>query len=78
MFQETQELYHFTFSAGLQHALAKLNFTYNHNNEQKECLKIICNGQSLFAVLPTGYGKSDIFALPPLILDQVGYGLFMT
>lgn len=40
-------------------------------NKQKEALDAIARGKDLFAVLPTGYGKSFVFQLPALVLPGV-------
>jgi len=37
--------------------------------EQVAPLKNILNGQHCLVVLPTGFGKTDIFILPPLMMD---------
>ena len=44
---------------------------YALKEQQISCIKSICRGQNVFALLPTGYGKSDILALPPLVMDKV-------
>ena len=49
----------------------KYNFPYNLKNEQVDVIDNILHGKSIFAILPTGFGKSDCFALPPLLMDEV-------
>ena len=44
-------------------------FTYALKDEQIEVLLNIANGEHTLAVLPTGFGKSDLFILAPLIMD---------
>lgn len=39
--------------------------------EQEQVTLNVLSKQSTCAVLPTGYGKSDMFFLPPLMQDQV-------
>jgi superfamily II DNA helicase RecQ len=40
--------------------------------EQEEALLHILDGKNTLCVLPTGYGKSLIFTIAPLLLDEVG------
>ena len=51
----------------------KYNFGYESlNAKQVEVVNYVLNKQAVtFSVLPTGYGKSETFALPPLLLDEV-------
>ena len=49
--------YHFNFSS--------------LKDEQAEIILDIINETSVFAVLPTGYGKSMCYVLPPLMCDEV-------
>ena len=44
-------------------------FTYALKDEQIEVLLNSANGEHTLAVLPTGFGKSDLFILAPLIMD---------
>ena len=46
-------------------------FPYDLKPEQLSVICDLVNGVHSFVVLPTGYGKSDIFVLVPLILDVV-------
>ena len=39
--------------------------------EQQQAINFILNKNNVFAFLPTGYGKSEIYVLPPLLLDEV-------
>lgn len=39
--------------------------------KQREAIKGFCLGRDVFVGLPTGYGKSIIFATIPLIFDKV-------
>lgn len=47
----------------------KLNFTLK--KEQEDAIKHILAGSNLFCMLPTGFGKSEIFGLVPLIMNKV-------
>ena len=40
-------------------------------DKQKEVIKNVIEGRHTVAILPTGYGKSMTYMLPPLILDEV-------
>ena len=45
---------------------------YPPKTEQKEALRAVCEDQKhTFCLLPTGFGKSDIFGLASMILDKV-------
>ena len=44
-------------------------------NKQLEALKLFCSGQDVFVTLPTGYGKTLIFAMLPLVFDKLKSGL---
>ena len=39
--------------------------------EQKCAIVNLCNKKNVFAILPTGYGKSIVYTVTPLILDEV-------
>jgi ATP-dependent DNA helicase RecQ len=39
--------------------------------EQKEIIQNVLERKDSMAVLPTGFGKSICYVLPPLILDKV-------
>ena len=39
--------------------------------KQQEAIKAFMNGKDVFVSLPTGYGKSLIYLLLPLIFDRV-------
>ena len=64
---------------GLQELYERLKRKYRFldgiklKTKQKAALNHILNGKDVFAVLPTGYGKSLLFVLPPLLLNEVGY-----
>ena len=44
---------------------------YSLKDQQIEAIQILLEGQHAFLTLPTGYGKSDVFMLQPLIMDEV-------
>ena len=47
------------------------NITYTLRNEQASILDKLAARENVFAVLPTGFGKSAIYSILPLILQQV-------
>jgi len=50
----------------------KYGLYFDLKREQSEILNIIINvKKNVFGVLPTGFGKSLTYVLPPLLLDQV-------
>ena len=49
------------------------NLTFSLKNKQIEVLQNVMEGKNVLAVLPTGYGKSILYALPPLFQNQVRY-----
>ena len=49
----------------------KLNLNMCLKPQQLEVLEHLQNGSDTLCVLPTGYGKTAIFMLFPLILDEV-------
>lgn len=40
--------------------------------EQVEILNLITTGNNVLAVLPTNFGKSCLYTLPPILLEKVG------
>ena len=59
------------------HSLKDLyQFDFTLKDEQIAVLLGTMNKRNVFAVLPTGYGKSVCFTLPPLLLDEVNIFLF--
>lgn len=60
--------------AKIEYAFSSLKTMYKFDFELKrEQTKVICdliNKKNVLGLLPTGYGKSMCFILPPLILDE--------
>lgn len=50
----------------------KYNCGYVLKEEQKLVIAHILSGKDTLCVLPTGFGKSECFILPPLLLQEVG------
>ena len=40
-------------------------------DKQKEAILAFISGRDTFVVLPTGYGKSSIYAVLPLVFDKL-------
>ena len=55
----------------------KYKFIYNFNAEQLQALRNIVNNVHCLVVLPTGFGKTDIFVLAPLILNERHHSLII-
>ena len=49
----------------------KYNLRYDLKTEQHQIIKHVLANETTLGVLPTGYGKSATFYLPPLLLDEV-------
>ena len=56
--------------------LSHYNFQYKIKDKQLEVISSVLKQQDTFAVLPTGYGKSICYVLPPLILDKVKINVY--
>ena len=48
--------------------LTEHNFSIELKSEQMEIISAIMDGKDVFAQLPTGYGKSLIYTLLPLLI----------
>ena len=59
------------FQIILKNVLQKLNFSFSLKVEQEDVIKRVLLGQNCIGCLPTGYGKSLTFYLPPLMKDEV-------
>ena len=59
----------------LDSLLSLVNEHYSLNyvlkEEQRRLIQLILDGQSCLGILPTGYGKSLTYILPPLLADEV-------
>jgi superfamily II DNA helicase RecQ len=49
----------------------KYGFPFALKKEQEEIIAYICANKNVFVLLPTGFGKSVTFLIPPLIFDEV-------
>ena len=45
--------------------------TFDLKPEQRTIIDLLLQKRNVMAILPTGYGKSVLFAALPLLLDQV-------
>ena len=61
------------FDKVLADVVADLELPYALKAEQIDALKALVGGADTFCLLPTGFGKSDIFALATLMLQRVQY-----
>jgi len=50
---------------------SRFHMNFELKKHQEEIISLILNDKNVFAVLPTGYGKSLCYILPPLLLDVV-------
>ena len=48
-------------------------FNYTLPEKLAETIQMLITGEDVFAVFPTGGGKSNLYVLPPLIQDKVTY-----
>ena len=62
---ETREV-----QTAIERAVHQLGYA-NVKSEQLKVVAEIVEGRDVFAVLPTGYGKSLCFACLPLVFDQL-------
>ena len=51
--------------------LPHYNFQLKIKEKQLQVISSVLKQQDTFVVLPTGYGKSTCYVLPPLILDKI-------
>lgn len=49
------------------------NIKFDLKEEQIDIINSIVSRKNVFGILPTGFGKSATFVLPPLILDEVSH-----
>jgi ATP-dependent DNA helicase RecQ len=45
------------------------NILFELKENQIKCLELLTSGKDVFAVLPTGYGKSIIYTILPKVCD---------
>ena len=60
-----------TMEAECNALLSLYNFQFKIKEKQLQLISSVLKQQDTFAVLPTGYGKSTCYVLPPLILEKV-------
>ena len=51
------------------------NFAYAFKPEQLAIIKNVLDKKHTCGILPTGFGKSDCFVVPQLVLDEVSFSL---
>ena len=57
-------------STAIAESSAEMGYA-NLKDKQKEAISAILSGHDTFVVLPTGYGKSVVYALLPLAFDKL-------
>ena len=59
--------------AALHHSLAEVAaaLKITIKEKQKEAIHAFLSGRDVFVSLPTGYGKSLIYAILPLVFDHI-------
>ena len=57
------------FKSMINNALKDFPYVECLHEEQKVCMKNMVNGKDVFAILPTGFGKSLIFQLFPRVMS---------
>jgi superfamily II DNA helicase RecQ len=60
-----------SFDEALLSVCSDLKLAFTLKAEQQAAVQHIFNKKHTFCVLPTGFGKSMIYALPPLVMDKV-------
>lgn len=57
-------------SDALEEAARELGFE-QVKPKQREAIEAFCSGKAVFVSLPTGYGKSIIYAIMPILRDKM-------
>ena len=57
-------------SLAIEEAMKEIGLT-ELKEKQREAVSIFLQGRDTFVSLPTGYGKSLIYALLPLVYDRI-------
>ena len=63
---------HQLFETALAATMNELDLAFYLKEEQKTALESFLCKKDVFAVLPTGYGKSLIYQLAPLVAKRMG------
>ena len=61
------------FETALADTMNELDLAFSLKEEQKTALESFLCKKGVFAVLPTGYGKSLIYQLAPLVAKRMGF-----
>lgn len=64
------------YTRTLANVLTKFKFDIKLKEEQQSVLFSILEKKDVFALLPTGFGKSMTYILMPLLADEVSVCLF--
>ena len=65
------KLFAYVNNIDIKRILQDKQFHLQLKSEQKEIIQNVLERKDSMAVLPTGFGKSMCYVLPPLILDKV-------
>ncbi|XP_039660315.1 ATP-dependent DNA helicase Q1-like [Perca fluviatilis] len=67
-----EHLEHHSFESAIASVLSDLNVSFLLKTEQRTTLEAFISKKDVFAVFPTGIGKSLIYKLAPLVAKQMG------
>ena len=56
----------------IEYACQKAGLKFKLKKEQKQCILDIISEKDVFALLPTGFGKTTIYALLPFVYEKLG------
>ena len=61
------------FSSAFKSVISRYKWPYEELKEEQEAVikNIVLNERNSIAILPTGFGKSECYIIPPLVLDEV-------
>ena len=60
--------------AAIESVLEDIDSTFILKEEQRNAIKAFVDRKDVFAVLPTGFGKSLIYQLAPMVTKKMGHG----
>ncbi len=70
---EDQPVVIMDFNTALDESLTKIEFLHTLKDKQTEILQYMMSGDksNIFGILPTGYGKSMLFAIFPFLYEKM-------
>ncbi|CAB1415775.1 unnamed protein product [Pleuronectes platessa] len=60
--------------AAIESVLGDIDSAFILKEEQRNAIKALVDRKDVFAVLPTGFGKSLIYQLAPMVAKKMGHG----